>query len=283
MAVGSAFDAYIKSYLHHIIFQNYGAGDKFRFENLFEQQVESQNRDVARGDGQKLFEGYLACGATNDVLTELQKAIGEPKFEVILEGRIGKELGGVPVQGRPDLFFRNHEACPVVFDWKVNGFYSRTSVSPMSGYIKVRDAYGDCRGRMGMHKDCIPNMYRGIMINIAKYLEDCNEDWALQTSIYGWLEGETIGSEIVCWIDQLACGPGTLRVATHRMRVSEKFQYKAIDMYQKAWARIQEQYIFDDMSKEDSQRLQETMDKVGLNYVNVDFGSKEDWFNQVTR
>src|SRR4051812_6811821 len=56
MAVGSAFDAYVKSYLYARLV---GKGDpKHEFEFMFESQVEKQCRDVARVDGKAVFEFY---------------------------------------------------------------------------------------------------------------------------------------------------------------------------------------------------------------------------------
>jgi hypothetical protein len=70
MAVGAAFDAYIKSYYHERLF---GAGfdPKFKLAAIFESQVEPQNRDWALVAGKYAFEAYKFSGACADLFVEL--------------------------------------------------------------------------------------------------------------------------------------------------------------------------------------------------------------------
>jgi len=56
MAVGSAFDAYTKSFLWNYL--NGPGNDFYILENMFERQVEKQNRDKARVAGKKCFALY---------------------------------------------------------------------------------------------------------------------------------------------------------------------------------------------------------------------------------
>src|SRR4051812_41790712 len=66
MSVGSAFDSYIKSYLHEKLFGK-GYDPKFDLETLLTAQVEKQNLDWARVNGKYVFEMYLKSGAATDL------------------------------------------------------------------------------------------------------------------------------------------------------------------------------------------------------------------------
>jgi hypothetical protein len=199
-------------------------------------------------------------------MIELGDAIGPPRFEFDLLG----EIEGVPVLGKPDVFFLNKSGARVVYDWKVNGYCSNSLTSPMRGYIKLRDA-----GKVKMHPDAIVINRNGIDINCAMFLEDGNESWADQLSIYGWLLGEPVGSEeLIVGIDQV-CGPvNRLRFATHRLRVSPEYQYALVQNLVNAWDIILSGWIFRDMSEEDSAKRCEILD----------FNDPEDSvFDEVTR
>src|SRR4051812_14365124 len=72
MSVGSSFDAHAKSYLHQNLFGK-GHDPKFDLKNLFEAQVEPQNRDWALAAGQHAFDVYKRSGALADLMLDLQK------------------------------------------------------------------------------------------------------------------------------------------------------------------------------------------------------------------
>src|SRR4051812_15254521 len=60
MAWGSSFDAYVKSTLYTM----FGGvkDDTYKFENLFEAQVEPHNRDNALIEGKRIYDFYISCG-----------------------------------------------------------------------------------------------------------------------------------------------------------------------------------------------------------------------------
>jgi len=117
MAVGSAFDAYVKAHLEKCLF------GKELFEELFESQVEEHNRDWAREAGKHVFDAYRVSGALKDLLIELQQSKEPPVFE----GTINEEVNGVPLLGKPDVFFINKYDAHIIFDWKVNRQCRKTS------------------------------------------------------------------------------------------------------------------------------------------------------------
>lgn len=243
MSIGSSFDAYVKSYLHTRLFGK-GADPAYELRTLFESQVQEHNRDWAWEHGRLVFEGYKKAGCLADLLLELGDAIGPPRFEFDVRG----EIEGVPLLGKPDVFFINKQGARVIYDWKVNGYCSKSLKSPMKGYTKMRDGHVT-----KTHKDCFICNINGVDINISMFLEDGDEGWASQLSIYGWLLGEPVGSEqLITGIDQI-CGPETrLRFATHRLRVSPDYQYALLANVVNVWDTILSGHIFKEMSEEDS-------------------------------
>lgn len=234
MAIGSAFDAFVKSYLHGCYYSD--DNDDYKLENLFNKQVEEQNREEAWGLGQHIFEEYMKAGCLADLVIEMDKAVGPPRFEF----EIKAEVNGVPLLGRPDIFFISEKGARVVYDWKVNGIVDSKGVkkdsatSPMKGYVglktKVDGTYFNC-----IYKDCVLKKWKGILINEKIYLEQVNEDWARQLAIYSWLLGEEIGSEeVIFGIDQVVGGTG-MRFATHRLLISPDYQYNLIREIEEIW------------------------------------------------
>lgn len=265
MSVGSAFDAYAKSYIHYCLFGNYGPNDQYAEDTIFEQQVEAHNRDWARLAGQHTFNCYKNCGALADLMLELQKSVGKPRFEFEIQGTVESRIGNVPLLGKPDIFFMNQEGARVILDWKVNGYCANSMTSPMKGYVMVRDTWACGTRKAGTnnrmhHKDCFPSRFKGLMINTQEYLENLNTEWAAQLSVYAWLLGEEVGSQdLIQGIDQITgCGDSDasgfpyLRVASHRLRVGANYQHELLDRLTNAWNIIMSGHIFREMSREDS-------------------------------
>lgn len=237
MSIGSAFDAYAKSYLHKKLVDD---GDpKFQFQTLFEAQVESHNRDWAKHHGKFVFDQYVNSGAMADLFVELEKSIGKPRFELDIHGTVSHDIHGVPFLGKPDVFFVNSDGLNIISDWKVNGYCSKSGASPTKGFIKRLPGW-DC------HKDAYPVKYRGTSVNGSTLkLHETNSDWARQTVIYAWLCGCPVGSDFVHAIDQVACNnrhnaqPGVgypqLSFCQHRYRSDEEFQYKVFRQSVEAW------------------------------------------------
>lgn len=268
MAAGSAFDAYVKSYLHDVIYHN--NDPKYQLQNLFEAQVEPQCRTEAWGVGAYLFDEYKRSGALSDLMLELNSAVDEPRFEFDLKGTIEHSREGVTggkmgvvLMGKPDLRIINAEGAHVIYDWKVNGYYSNWNISPKPGYVQLRQ-----NGiRKGAHKDCYLKNVNGIQINSSSYLEDIDMDWATQLSTYGWLLGEPVGAEVIVGIEQLCCKKTErrpeIRVASHRTRVRQKTQYDIIARYQNLWSILNTEpfYFFRDMSFEESKLKCQMLDR----------------------
>lgn len=288
MSIGSAFDARIKSYLHWKLFGNWGEGDVYKFENIFEQQVEPHNRTWAREHSVIVFDAYKKSGSMADLMLELSQATSAPRFEITLEGRVSHKtnVGGVPLLGKPDLYFVSAGGGHVIRDWKVNGYCGTRNLSPKKGYSTVRDGWGPevgtpSRNVNAPHKDAQCMRIQGINVNIATWLEHIDEAWARQLSIYGWLLGEPVGSNFIVGIEQLVCSPGKIRIATFSNRISPEFQHTLYRQASNIWRRLESGHIFEELSLKDSIDRCQVLD--GAHKIHDSDDPKDRWFSQATR
>lgn len=257
MSVGSAFDAYVKAYLHKAVIAD--KDPKYEFEALFEAQVEPHNRDWARKAGFHCYIEYKDCGALQDLLVELTHASQQPRFEFDVTGlvKLTETSTGVVLLGKPDLHYANAESNMVTRDWKVNGYCGKNTTSPAKGYTILRESGKPSK----RHKDLVLASHKGMKINVALRLEDVNPDWARQISIYSWLCGAEIGEDFIACIDQLACSNnGTempnIRVAEHKTIVGKAFQLATYKQAEDLWDRCNSDWFFREVSKEESARKQ---------------------------
>lgn len=273
MAVGSAFDAYVKSFLVERLI---GKRPEFEFDTIFNQQVESQNRDAARIEGKQVFDAYTKQGALSDILLDLEGCVGQPRFETAIEGyvsSISHAFGDVPLLGKPDIFFITKKGARVIFDWKVNGFHSNYNYSPKPGYIRIRSTD---KKNGSAHPKAMVMDHNGVKISVTHPLCTVDKDWAAQLSIYAWLLGEDIGSKFIVAIDQIACSRDSLnerefRIAQHRALVSQSFQEELFKKAHEAWYSIQKGHIFTNMSKEESDQRCATLDSMAATPIDESF------------
>jgi len=256
MSVGGSFDAYVKSWLYQRLFNK---KDEFGFDEIFEKQVEQQNRDFAIKAGATCFLAYKQSGALLEIFQLLQKSTNV-RFEFTTTGQVEPETGllfgavrvpdslrsnnPVVLLGKPDLnfdYFQNN----CTLDWKVNGFCSAIGKTPTQGYV-------DCAGRM--HKECSLEYIKDLPVNRDHNIEIQEPTWATQIATYSWLTGSEVGSEFIALVDQVACKPGDIRIAKHRCRISKAFQENAYKAYQDLWDYIHSGWIFRNVSKEESEQ-----------------------------
>lgn len=267
MSVGSAFDSRIKARLRHILF---GDDEEAVYQEYFEANVEPVNRDFASVAGERCMDAYVNAGALQDLLVEMMAAQVSPKFEFFVEKDVGHSVSmeGSAVAprllGKPDAWFVSKHGAHVILDWKVNGYCSKGNKSPDKGYVMIRDGLGVSRGSGKAHKDAMVVPIDGIMVDCYFPMEVKNAGWARQLAIYAWLCGEPVGQQLVGYIDQLVCSDsGTrIRVAEHRSLISEKYQ---VELYQVAcdiWDIVNSDWIFRDMTREQSQERCSHLDGV---------------------
>lgn len=248
MAVGSAFDAFVKSYLFKKLVSR--EDPNYVFEFMFEQQVEPERRDQALLDGKLVFDRYNRSGALAGLEELLRGCVGEPRFEAEITAILPVNDLKIPILGKPDIYFINRNGARVIFDWKVNGFYSNHSVSPKPGYIKMLPG--------GLqHPNARVILHKGFPINTSMI----DKTWATQTSTYAWTLGEEIGGDYIVAIDQVVCNraKGTQRVARHASLVPEDQQRLFLSKYEKMWRAIQTGHIFFEEPKEVSDRRLEML------------------------
>jgi len=290
MSVGSAFDAYVKSYIDKLLF---GGRPEFEFDTLFEAQVESHNRDWALEAGKHAFECYKSSGALADLMIELSKATHEPRLESTVQDTVRIGDTDITLLGKPDLYFIIGDA-HLLNDWKVNGYCGNKATSPKPHYIMCRGNWG--RGNGLPHKDAQLMKINDINVNIATTLEQIYESWARQLYIYARVLGEDSGSKFIAGIEQLACKPGKfpsegdkpdIRVASFRSRISEAYQKKVDEQLQIVWTAVKTGHIFIELSEEENKERCEQLD----NYYKAFEGGTDDpeknrnneWFRSITR
>ncbi len=282
MSIGSAFDAYVKNFLHSRLFgENFDP--RFKLETIFEAQVEAHNRTTAWIDGAHAFECYRRSGALADLLLDLEGSVGTPRFEFDVKGVINgyregvtKNVEGMILMGKPDCSYINKYGTSVILDFKVNGFYSDYPVSPKPGYLRLRSGSENIVTKLGPHKDCMPMSHNGTLINVATYLERVDITWGRQLCFYAWLCGCEIGSDFIVGIDQVVCKPSgqkypQIRIAEHRLRSHSDFQWAEFANAQAIWEAVHSDHIFRDLSYEDSKNLCATLDN-----SNQDLNKPED-------
>ena len=260
MAMGSAFDAFVKSQIHTDIHGEAATtGGKFDREKLFEEQVEPHNRDSVWERAEDLWNQYVKCGAYGSLLADISLSPYAPEMEFTAEGIIE----GIPLLGKPDLRYITKGGVHVIADWKVNGSMSKTGASPVQGYKICLDYGSNTNGKS--HKKYIRFDLKDVVINEA-YLEEFCDYWADQLSIYGWLLGEPIGGEdFVIRMEQIACRPvksqplPRAKFATHMSRISKFHQEAVLARVKMCWATIQSGHIFTDVSRERSDEICEQL------------------------
>ena len=289
-SVGSAFDARVKSVLYeHVYGENYKP-EQFSYEALFEKQVEAHGRDFAGPAGDYVYDCYKTSGMLDRFIEIIDKAVEPPQFEF----RVEKTVGGVPLLGLPDGHVKLPNDLNFILDWKVNGFCSKSSLSPNKGFLKCLDGFvakKQSRSHDTSHGDCISMMLNGIEIN-GQFAEDYSEQWASQTSGYAWCLEEPVGSENwVMAIHQCVCKPlpsgdyPVLRFSEYRSRVRKPFQDMLLRKYQRCWKAVSTGHIFDELSREQSDERCEMLNNTAARMahdVNSADGDGE-WFNDVVR
>lgn len=231
MAVGSAFDAFVKKEL--------GA------EDHFDRQVEEHNREFARTAGQKCFDAYVSSGAYR----RLQRGLGEA---VQMEFTARHDVRDVPLSGKPDLVYLSPGGVYVIHDWKVNGFMSRAS--PVPGYV-WSSKHGNC------HKDAFPSMHGDVMINLGGRLR---ADWETQLCVYAWTTYVEVGQEFIGAIDQLVCADGeVVTCCEHRVVIGPEVQEAVFERFRNLWEIVNSNWIFRGMSEAESAARCKALDGIG--------------------
>lgn len=287
MGVGSGFDAFVKS---EIMARCYGKpmmkGTAFDFQTLFEAQVEHHHRDRSFAIAKEVWKAYCISGAFEALWKDIERSPCAPMMEERVEG----EVAGVPLLGLPDLVYVDADSLlKVVTDFKIMGSGSAPGggASPPQGYMVVRDGWDEGKPSKqngeshkkhepfeygggdldGVSWPCDCKLQPGKMTIGKAYLEDFSLDWADQMSTYAWLLGSKVGAED--FVVRIECGScrhpkkeGRMKVkwSTHMNRVSATHQIQLIKTYKEIWKCIEDEHIFSELNKEDSQARCEVLE-----------------------
>jgi hypothetical protein len=246
--------------------------DEFQIDYLLAAQVEEGIRDFAFEAGMHSFNAYVHSGAYAELLKELDASPVPPKFEfdatgqVSLDGTITEDT--VNLFGKPDIWYQTKSGIDVIRDWKVTGYCSKSAATPYKCYSSIYDGWDHekikpSRSHGKSHKEFEPKEIDGVIINGAHSFEYGCSAYADQVTIYSWLQGCEVGSEVIIGIEQLACNTkGNLqildgnsnnkvpvdvpliRVAKHMGTVSKEYQEELIGKAQEAWDIIRSGFIF---------------------------------------
>jgi hypothetical protein len=269
MSIGSAVDARWKNYITGRLLgpEVIAPGGQYHLQELFDLQVDEMHRKWAWPNSDYVMQCYIDSGAMADLMLELKQGT-HWQFEFTLAKTLafvyeGEEIE-VPLLGKPDCYFDNQEGCGVVYDLKVNGYCSKSKVSPSPGFINRRSLKSGKWSNSGEHKDAIVKTHKGVPININRSMDSVDAKWAAQLATYAWMYGEPIGSSFVCGIEQFACGPAKtspmpeVEVVSHRAMVSSRFQEDLAARYAKCWKYLAEGRIFPDLSlRENDAKIKE--------------------------
>jgi len=276
MAIGAGFDALLKLKLSKNLFSEGKIGEEDRIDdNIFDNQVEPENRKWCLGEAEWLLGEYISLGAYQNLYNELLKD-SEIRFEFKLE----RECFGVLLSGRPDIRSLTKSGRFYVRDIKVNGYQSKTKISPTKGYVNLIGRKSGLGFNFGSYKDVFVKLIDDHPINYSMNLEDVSEDWALQLVIYSWLNGaiRTLPIEGVAFqpflvgIEQIVGSKEFgIKVATHCYIVQLNYQRELVKEIIEIWERIKLGEIFD----EDNKERKELLEKVNkVEESEIDFMTK---------
>lgn len=254
MAVGSAFDAFVKSQIHSDIYgKAQTKGSQFDRQKLFESQVEEHIRDEVWERAEFLFNQYRMTGSYADLMSEIHKSNYAPEMEF----KVSTEVNGVPIMGYPDLRYITKGGIHVIADFKVNGAFSNHGVSPLKGYKVARSIKRNGEIKRETHKDYVEEQLGDITIS-KHCLGSFSRDWATQLTMYAWCLGETPGDEnFVTRMEQIACRPTksgdiNVKIASHVSRISQNFQLEVMMRLCQCWQFVTVGHIFTDFTFEEN-------------------------------
>jgi len=259
MAVGGSFDSHVTRAL---ALRYFGRDDprcegEYCLETMLDAAIEPHldRRELTR-IGLELFKRYMATGGYGRLCAELDAA-----SDICMQGRLYynvPERVGLTLMGLPDVAFVRG-GVQHVYDFKVNGFFS--AASPLKGFVWKGTGSGSTS-----HKSAIlGKLDCGTVVDLSGYFDT---GYLRQTSTYAWALQGGCDSPIVVGIEQTACRVASSRwkdptvlsgdrqvavsnVST-RSLISVEIQAAVLDEYIHMWDVINSGWIFEDLSREES-------------------------------
>lgn len=251
MGVGSCFDVIVKNKL-------------LKELGIIDQDAQEYPKDAgpeAIAAGEHVFQVYQESGAYEDLLKDLRPCRVDPRFEDKIVGTVDIDGLGVPIGGLPDLYYYTPANQLVVLDWKVNGYYSKSTRSPNKGWVKLYSKKDKWIKKYG-HSTSDYQVTDAGLVNTKYPLEEVYKDWAIQLSMYAWCLG---GGQFTTRIEQIVGKPGKdkpeLRVASHCNLVSEEFQQELRKDLHELWTRAHGNWFYD-LSPAEAERKERLLNKM---------------------
>ena len=225
-ASGSAFDCLVKLKMIE---------DKFSHKKKHIPELKNSveipgdaNKEEAFRAGETALKAYTNCGAFN--INEFHD----------IELQLNGSLEGVPIFGKLDSSvydLRGDKIKIIPHDWKVQGYTSKSNVSPKKGYYRLWE---------GIRPKPAHNLYHPEIP-----FELIDPKWATQVCTYGWLLGYKVGEPFYARIDALLWGSTKIRViAQYRGLISKEFQLDLIHRYKELWRKINDGSILNELASD---------------------------------
>lgn len=249
MSVGSAFDALVKNRIAVDLWgREHTESIEFRLRDLVATQCEPHTLPASLELACILFEQYRQCGSYDNLMELVRTSAVNPRMEFT----VTKEVGGVPLLGKPDLWFNTVEGTCLIADWKVSGSCSKRGVSPQQGYQIALDCHGSATNGKP-HKKYVGEKFGGVEVSKIP-MNETTDYWAEQLAVYAWALGLPVGSQdYVVRIEQLAVRPGfRTKCCVHQARVGREHQEQLLERYQRCWRAVEENHIWLGMTHEES-------------------------------
>ena len=243
MAIGSAFDAYIKGELLSR-FSGACPGCKPTSE-LLSTSVDANLLPLARADGDIVLKDYIKSGALDRLLRLADRL---EAHTLMLDGDKIIEVetkAPTPLRLRGKIDYRIvGKKGSAILDWKVNGYYSKASPKP--GYV--------WSSKTGLpHKDTFPVLDAN---GISGTLVPLDSEWQTQLDTYRIVEEDP---NALVMIHQLTYGSKAGCVVTEYC-TSASDPAGLLTRYLGCWEAIHSGRCFTDLSPEDDAREQANLD-----------------------
>lgn len=306
MALGSAFDSFIKAHITLVLAPGYvprgpvlvrpvaiaqppgGMTGRMNHDLVLEDgskcpdvlrdqylsSVEPHNDRTALRDGWIVYQDYLRSGSLARLLTLL------PAGSIVkMESTVRGTVDGVPLSGKPDLYclWTDYEKRTLDgTEVEVPVPKSLLLDWKVNGFYSKTGAYPN-PGAFSIY-DSSSGGYIGSGSRYGRPFEECDATWARQVLTYAWCLGLP---NPTFYIDQLAYRGGKKLVATVRGTIEQAFAEGLRATYVDAWSRIERDHIFSDMTVEESRALSRQLDTQGNAFVGS--GPNDDYFRKVAR
>lgn len=220
-AMGSAFDAFVKTWIAHKI--GLSNEPKLQVEELLKSvqipDTDSRRAEILRA-GKNLAKLYMELGLVDRLLKENVSDLELHIFEI---------FHGVRILGLPDGVITQSDGIKVPLDWKVRGYGSKHGYSPTQGYTTYISNDGTVKDWHSKRGDPLENL---------------NDRWAIQMAIYFWLlnPGKMRPGNFIdapCAIEEATYGRKNIVFTQIRTVVSAAFQETIWEKMKRCWTRCE--------------------------------------------